>query len=122
MSLAPLAWGSAAIVAFPWQTARGARPGADMTAEFLAGLVPDNEFSRHLAQSVDSRRHAGAVKRAVAEYLRSTGTPTAEGIRQMLTDRIRADFDQGRTVTTDGWRLSETEAGLIRLASTVKHR
>lgn len=38
-------------------------------------------------------------------------------VRGALAERIRADYDEGRTVDVDGWILSETELHLLAYAA-----
>ena len=88
---------------------------------FLSGMVPANAMMRRTAKVIGSQLDTpcsvDVLEREILSKLAANGSEKREIVRHMLVDQIKTDFDCGRTVTIDGWRLSRTEADLIFLAS-----
>lgn len=85
---------------------------------------------RRLTAGIAEREHWAMIGKA---YLEGSGPKLRDLVEQLsaaegndeagealpLADRLRFDFEQGRTVRVDGWVLAETEARLAALVALV---
>jgi hypothetical protein len=86
---------------------------------------------RRLSAGIEEREHWGVVGKAyldglhkapsledlVANLTTSLGGP--ESSSMPLAERVRLDFEEGRTVRVDGWVIAETEARLAAVIAMV---
>jgi hypothetical protein len=85
---------------------------------------------RRLTAGIIEREHWATIGKA---YLEDSGPKLRDLVEELtaaeegggagevppLADRLRLDFEQGRTVRVDGWVLAETEARLAALVALV---
>lgn len=102
--------------------ARAAAPEVDPVAKVMCDAAGyDNRAAARIAQfywaTENGERDAVALTAHLRE--RAAGRGTACASPEQMTDGlrhcIREDFKAGRTVTIDGWVLSETETRLCAL-------
>ena len=94
-------------------------------AQALAGFYSEPASAARVGQAVLSAVPAEATIEAVVAAL--AGDRRAEldalaasdpgGLRRLLREQHRRDFEDGRTVDIDGWVLSRTEARLCAVAA-----
>lgn len=106
-----------------------AQPAGNLSPNLISRL--GRFYSNRESARVIGRRYLdlapgeAAPERLMALICRSgeNGTRLArantEQLREILLDQQRTDFARGRTVTIDGWVLSETELRLCALAAIV---
>lgn len=83
------------------------RESARVIGRRYLDLAPSEAAPEHLMALIcRSRENSARLARA------NTGQ-----LREFLLDQQRTDFARGRTVTIDGWVLSETEVRLCALAA-----
>ncbi|MBK8973369.1 MAG: hypothetical protein IPM37_19160 [Hahellaceae bacterium] len=117
----------AAAVAAPFELHASARQAKEAKSNSLARLFSDPQSAAGLGKAfVASFGESFDRERVMREWLQDDlfkqlmGAPTAPGSRRDLSTRLIADFNEGVTVSVDGWVLSQTEArlcGLIYLQS-----
>jgi hypothetical protein len=100
-------------------------------ADVLLSAEPERQLLDALRRRDATRRLGGAYLRehpdeasvAILRHLvfgqAGEGEPTSPIVR--LRDGMRADFAASRTVRTDGWVLSRTEARLLALATLPRY-
>ena len=89
------------------------------------------EEGRRLTAAVTEREHWRLIGRAyledgapklkdlVAHLGAAVGSHEPGAIPQPLDERVRLDFEQGRTIRVDGWLLAETEARVAAVVALV---
>jgi hypothetical protein len=89
------------------------------------------EEGRRLTAGITEREHWAIIGRS---YLDGSGLKLGDLVEQLgaaggsgepgqasppLADRVRLDFEQGRTIRVDGWVLAETEARMAAVVALV---
>ena len=112
---------AAGVVATVTATACGEDPHSLARPELLDMLGPDRAriLGARYRQMVPSENDADALRAAIE--LGGRSSPRRFGVLPpSVTDQVRRDFAEGRTVVVQGWVLSVTEArqcALFSLAS-----
>jgi hypothetical protein len=94
----------------------------DLTQTLLS-VVGDRRSAAALGESWIAHKRGGAKPADLANHLAdilraqgwSGGSDPAE-LRQRLNAAVRADYQNGETVTVAGWQLAKTQAELCALA------
>lgn len=102
----------------------GADPFVDPTVRAMCDAAGyDRRAASRIAEAYWESSTGGRDAGILLDRLRSctsidlsaTGSP--EQIRDRVRRRIRGDFAEGRTITVDGWVLSETELRLCEVTA-----
>ncbi len=100
----------------------GCRESAEVMAaaqRLSAGVVDREHWSAVGSAYLDTVPGAPNLAGLVAELDASLGTGDAAGAMIPVAERVRLDFEEGRTIRVDGWSLAETEARLAAVVALV---
>ena len=95
-------------------------PSRHMVSRFpryLCELVPDSPGVRRFSAIYIGNQDPKVIRRRAEGVLLPIGLRSLGDLRQHLSARSAADFEQGRMVELDGWILSLTEADSLTLAT-----
>jgi len=85
--------------------------------KYLCELVPDSPGVRRFSAIYIDNQDPKKFRREAEGVLLPIELRSLGDLRQHLSARSAADFEQGRTVELDGWILSRTEADSLTLAT-----
>jgi hypothetical protein len=98
----------------------------DSHTQLLASLIRQQASARVIGEAylaaTPTEADAGTLVEAIYAGLErgasdvARGAPNPEKLRRALLDRVRRDFEEGATVSLEGWIVSRTEARLCGLA------
>ena len=105
-----------------WALERAAQAAQCESVDSLLAHINDLDAARILGWSYLAKHPAEADQRHLLDRVLGTGltpwsNPNASALRRHLALQQRQDFQNGATVTVDGWILSRTEARLYALCA-----
>lgn len=71
-------------------------------------------------QKTPAEKNRGKLVQLLADNDPMADSPDERAIQQYLREKIKRDFDEGKTVMVNGWVLSVTEARQCALFSLIK--
>jgi len=101
-------------------------PGSDQAMaqlNFLSRLFDEQTIKKtgiSYLQKIPGEKNHNKLVRLLADNSAIASSSDEKAIHQYLEERIKKDFDEGKTVMINGWVLSITEARQCALFSLVK--
>ena len=101
-------------------------PGSDQAMaqlNFLSRLFDEQTIKKTGAsylQKIPAEKNQSKLVQLLADNSSIAGSSDEKAIHQYLEEKIKKDFDEGKSVMVNGWVLSVTEARQCALFSLVK--